>query len=1052
MAQYNLIKNGFFNSNTTSGTGTKSLTITDLNTLINGNTSIPIVSLTSTDILYLDIDLLARVKVDGILLYADDLTKSGNIDFYYKNAPEDYYTLCVKNVPTLSYSATIPYPSAPRYIRCTVSGIDINLTEFFIFNEDSTIGFGEDGEEVSKWLDNTPIGYESEPYTVEIFNNTSSDKPAVAYVCVDYSNAAEDYYLQLADNVEGPYKELDDGLVFGRITNDWSLGKLSNLTLDVNTNSLSLTTKSAGVSEYKGSLGLLPLTSCNYAGTPFGLFCCSWCYVESRGCIYAFFYSGTDNTSGIVRLYSYILATNTWVFVSIITLSGNTVGAIAVAMTYLNNYIYFIYNINSFGRYNLNGIQGNYESLAVPYFDSASHMQLCASSDYIFSFNKYNSGSWWWWTSFRYSPSTNAWTNITSPPSVTSIGQTYAYICYDPNRNVIYFMYNDISYRVSRYDIATGTWIIQFFDTLTRIKADMTQVAMCYYNNKLYFAGYTLGKKVYSYDVTTDIVDYIEIDVTFANQGYNYILATAPQDDLDDVSLFFTGALNSIYTFYGYNTPFASTSFISPSASGTFTSNIIKYTDSFKSGYLRIGSSGIEGKALISTSALQQADTVEIRSSNVAPTAICHVFWYVSQGEGTNRLYKQDLILNVWSDLGDYDSSNIETYVCASTVNRRNGRIFFAYTSTYSTIGYYIIDRFYNTLYFNYNLLGQYTKPWKSFFDSANGVWSYQIQQYTGDSNKDKFLHIRHNMETLGTFYAPNIYDFCAELNGTGMWYTEKTYNTLVHLGSACNLIKTIPLGSVQGVCGCEDNGCWVVDNADPEVGSTIKRYDFYGNLVQRIVVSKSLYRMSADNRDGFYVRTSPSDGEIWHFTSQGVRDWYVISLMDEDHLVGGLTGVLLYSSSLQRARYLDDSSKTITWTKMYRDIYNGGWVDASIPGLFSFDIASEYKFRLDNSSSIFPLTSDSFWSSTTLLPWKEIPKDGYFLPSCTYHQIRVTLRNTDGISTPTLNNICIAPVVSIYDIPPQQSKPIYIKTNLPADAGGKQFDIRLKVWWSMGE
>ena len=68
------------------------------------------------------------------------------------------------------------------------------------------------------------------------------------------------------------------------------------------------------------------------------------------------------------------------------------------------------------------------------------------------------------------------------------------------------------------------------------------------------------------------------------------------------------------------------------------------------------------------------------------------------------------------------------------------------------------------------------------------------------------------------------------------------------------------------------------------------------------------------------------------------------------------------------------------------------------------------------------------------------------------YHQVRVTLRNLDAATTPELKSLVIAPVVKIEEIPVQKSKPVFVKTDLPVTNDGKQFNVKLRVWWGLEE
>ena len=135
MSQYNIVRNSSFISNTSSGTGDVSLTWAQLESLIDGVTTSGGVTVSGSDILCLDVDLSQRIKVDGVHLYASDMGKSSNVKFYYRNATTgDYISLSTVSGSTY-YSTTVPDPSAPQCVRVTVSGVNITLYEFEIFND-----------------------------------------------------------------------------------------------------------------------------------------------------------------------------------------------------------------------------------------------------------------------------------------------------------------------------------------------------------------------------------------------------------------------------------------------------------------------------------------------------------------------------------------------------------------------------------------------------------------------------------------------------------------------------------------------------------------------------------------------------------------------------------------------------------------------------------------------------------------------------------------------------------------------------------------------------
>ena len=229
--QYNLVRNGYFASSTVSGTGDVSLTWPQLESLMDGNLTSSGVSITSSGILYLQVDLSQRVKIDDIKLYAGDLTKSANIKFYYKDEVGDSYT----ELATYSgsyYYAEIPGISAPRFVQVTVSGADIDLYELVIYNDDYIVAFGTDGQMYADYMNDSPIGREGDPQAVPIYNNDTTGPPVTGYATVDYTGTDADNYMKISTSENGTYYGVSDGVLLEdnglNSTYIWDMGQYDN--------------------------------------------------------------------------------------------------------------------------------------------------------------------------------------------------------------------------------------------------------------------------------------------------------------------------------------------------------------------------------------------------------------------------------------------------------------------------------------------------------------------------------------------------------------------------------------------------------------------------------------------------------------------------------------------------------------------------------------------------------------------------------------------------------------------------------------------------------
>ncbi len=807
----------------------------------------------------------------------------------------------------------------------------------------------------------------------------------------------------------------------------------------------------------------MPLTSCYYYGQPFGLHDAT-SYDKINNKIYAVFYQGTTYNNGSLSLYVFDPPTYTWTFICNL-LANVTISVAYVSICYYNNKIYYTYaDIDNAYIHDLAGAPGNYTTTNTMYTIGYYHINpfnsfVSTGTGYLYCMNDKLSSANNYPSFKRYQVSTNSWTELS--PGFYSCGDVRQVIEYDARLNVIYYLAMDSTYRwVQRYISSENRWETQYFD-LYRISTDTSNISMSFYDNKLFFCNSANGRKVYVLDLITNILTYIDTDFQLNNNLSIYCIGVAPIDSVNTFSLIAFNCYNSIYNTRSYNTfnsftEIPDTTVINTGV-GTYTTPIIALDDPFKSSYFKIDSDTDPGVTSVSKDSTLQDGTIEVRSSATAPLAIDEIFWFVSMDAHFNHVYRYNIQNNSW-DYVYYQGTHYYYYeytAFGSAIDRRSGRMLVhSHAYDYGTVTSIFDTRTMATVYSLWGYYSNYAEAIESHFDAERGFWSYFIDHYSAQGYGLHFVHALANMSIIGTYYAANMYSFCAELDGTGIWYVDQDVMALIHIDSTGNLLKTIPLGSPMGVCGTEDNGCWVVDMADPAAGKVIKRYSYTGELLQTIKVDKDLRKMSSDNKDGFYVLTTTSIGEVWHYDKAGVRDMVATGIFDESKLDGGYNGVVLYSDTLRRTRYLDFKSKTILWSKSYpNDIWNGSWQHCSMPVIFSRTVESDALFNSSYGGvPMLPQAIDQVWYGNTNLEWVEVPKDGYFLPKQMYHQARITLRNTDTVSTPIVYKIAMAPAEKITDIHPKTSKPIFIRSDIPSSASFSQFDARLKVWWDVEE
>ena len=243
MAQFNLISAGTIRSNTTSGTGNRTLSNEEIFALCDGNITSSGATVSGTDSLYIDVDLGFRVQIDNINLFmdvpGDRASALTNVDFYYKNLETDSYTICAKNYDIDKfYASGFPTLFAPQYIRIVIDNQAASIYEIEALNDDTQVSFGESGNETLLILNHITGGYNE----LGIFNNSSIGSKAVnAYVVVDYSGEESDYYIKLSNNIDGPFYGFEDGADLKNNdftqTYTWNMGAFDNgIVVDSNTN------------------------------------------------------------------------------------------------------------------------------------------------------------------------------------------------------------------------------------------------------------------------------------------------------------------------------------------------------------------------------------------------------------------------------------------------------------------------------------------------------------------------------------------------------------------------------------------------------------------------------------------------------------------------------------------------------------------------------------------------------------------------------------------------------------------------------------------------
>jgi hypothetical protein len=170
------------------------------------------VTLSGTDILCLDCDLGARVKINEIRYYFSSSSVSGtvadSIDFYYKNEDFDIYLSIETLVDSSSYYTTITSgTSSPRYLRIvhTVSGTSISgtINGFQVANNEDIVDFGTYGTDTHENFEMAFGSVDEEVRPVYIYND--GEVLADAYVSLESQKTVIDEILSISVNQDGPW-------------------------------------------------------------------------------------------------------------------------------------------------------------------------------------------------------------------------------------------------------------------------------------------------------------------------------------------------------------------------------------------------------------------------------------------------------------------------------------------------------------------------------------------------------------------------------------------------------------------------------------------------------------------------------------------------------------------------------------------------------------------------------------------------------------------------------------------------------------------------------
>jgi len=534
---------------------------------------------------------------------------------------------------------------------------------------------------------------------------------------------------------------------------------------------------------------------------------------------------------------------------------------------------------------------------------------------------------------------------------------------------------------------------------------------------------------------------YCCIDYT-GNDGDNYIEISSSENGtyygINDGAILEDNKDNSIYKWdmgEHDNTVVESDNIVlyDPTISGgVYISPIFKLDNKYSASYFITNVTTESGTNSVSYNENVYNGTIRIKSSDSDPLDIDEIFWLYSYGTD-HKIFKgityngnadDDWVTWVVSDRHG-------TYFTA--VDRRTGYVaisgYYDYIQHYGYIVIYDYDG--NKLY---DLEGgglgasvTYRINTNMEFDKYGGLWAYSstyMYLYHFNNKLDTILYTKYDGSAF-------LYDLAVEMDGDGVWYTDQLNNIIMHLETDGTVLHQLPLSEPRAICGTLDNGCWVIDNTDENA----YRYSSGGVLLNTISLERTASRMTTDMNNGFWYINS---NHIYHVDSNGIENVNV-EVNQPTKIKGGYNGCIVWSENQDYVKYIDNEGSIV------RTFTIAGVTSTKCPALFSFRYEDFVEFQ--NLTNLIPISYDPVWGLDGSLDWKEVKKDGYFLPKVKYHQTEITLRTVDPTTNPSLNKLIISPAIKVQDIQPQTSKNMYIKTVIPDDVDITDYETKLKCW-----
>jgi hypothetical protein len=321
----------------------------------------------------------------------------------------------------------------------------------------------------------------------------------------------------------------------------------------------------------------------------------------------------------------------------------------------------------------------------------------------------------------------------------------------------------------------------------------------------------------------------------------------------------------------------------------------------------------------------------------------------------------------------------------------------------------------------------------KTTSNGINGAGYYLI--YFNDSLSRTFTLREAQQDFVG--------GMCLANSNSHLWYANKYLNTVLKINtSGTTLASYDATDSISIVHPDGLNGCYVLQ------GEAILRLNSSAQFLYTVPVGPYVSNFCIDrDTGGFWLLYQSS--QIINITNDGVVNFS--SPYTSEHFVTDLKsvhgGVWFKCVNDKKWRFFDSTQKKVT-----KEIYTPTSGGVDLEGFTNTPLFFSKQFNEEDFDSRFPLSIDTYWQD---LSWRKVSPRNYLLPQAIYHQVKFTLRvSNPGKISPILKSLYRYPILKLENIPPSQTKNIYVKANISSlnETQLGHYTSNLKVWWYIPE